>query len=90
MLTVKEAAAQLRVHPMTVRKMITDGRIPAVQLGGPGTSIRIDPAELDAWLYADVGGSFTSSQPPATPAERRVPGDPAVEAWALARNGESR
>ena len=50
LLTVKEAAAVLRVHPMTVRRMIALGRIPAVQLGGPGTAVRIDRAELDRWL----------------------------------------
>jgi excisionase family DNA binding protein len=38
---------------MTVRRMIAEGRIPAIQLGGRGTSIRIDEAELERWLYAD-------------------------------------
>jgi excisionase family DNA binding protein len=50
LLTVKEAAAELRVHPMTVRRMIALGRVPAVQLGGPGTAVRIDRAELHHWL----------------------------------------
>lgn len=40
LLTVKEAAAKLGLHPMTVRKMIRQQRLPAVQLGGPGTSVR--------------------------------------------------
>lgn len=51
LLTVTETAARLRVHPMTVRKMIAEGRIPAVQFGGPGTSIRVPEAELERWLF---------------------------------------
>ncbi len=52
-LCLKEVAERLRVHPATARRMIADGRIPAIQLGGPGTSIRVDPADLDRWLYHD-------------------------------------
>lgn len=52
LLTVKEAAARLRLHPMTVRRMIRDGRIPAVQLGGPGSSIRVAADELERFLAA--------------------------------------
>jgi excisionase family DNA binding protein len=44
LLTVKETASLLRLHPMTVRRMIEQGAIPAAQLAGKGTSIRI-PAE---------------------------------------------
>lgn len=51
LLTVKEAAQRLRLHPMTVRRMIDDGRLPAVQLGGPGTAIRVDAQELNHWLF---------------------------------------
>jgi hypothetical protein len=25
--------------------------LPAIQLGDPGTSVRVDPAELDEYLY---------------------------------------
>jgi excisionase family DNA binding protein len=70
LLTVKEVASRLCLHPMTVRRMIAEGRLPAIQLGGPGTSVRIAEAELEAWLFANVGGS-ASSRPPANPAERR-------------------
>jgi len=51
LLTVKEAAVRLRLHPLTVRRMIADGRLPAVQLGGRGTSIRVDSDELAAFLF---------------------------------------
>jgi excisionase family DNA binding protein len=50
LLTVKETATRLGLHPQTVRTKILRGEIPAVQLGGPGTSIRVDPAELELWL----------------------------------------
>jgi excisionase family DNA binding protein len=51
LIPVKEVAARLRLHPMTVRRMIDDGRLPAVQLGGPGTAIRVDAGELNNWLF---------------------------------------
>ena len=40
-----EAAELLRVRPVTLRHWIAKGRVPAVQLGGPGTAVRIDPDE---------------------------------------------
>jgi excisionase family DNA binding protein len=51
LLTVKETAQLLGLHPMTVRKMIAQGRLPALQLGGPGTSVRVPADELEQWLY---------------------------------------
>lgn len=87
LLTVNEVAARLRLHPMTVRRMIGDGRLPAVQLGGPGTSIRVDPVELEHWLYEDPAAAASPPRRetvalPETPAERRRAPDlsPAVEA----------
>jgi len=56
LLTVKEAAARLRVHPQSVRRMIEDGRLRAFQLGGPGTAVRIDARELEAWLVSQLEG----------------------------------
>ena len=56
LLTVKEAAARLRVHPQSVRRMIEDGRLRAFQLGGPGTAVRIDARELEAWLVSQPEG----------------------------------
>src|SRR6266511_1176838 len=53
LLTVREVADRLQLHEMTVRRMIAEGRIPAVQLGGRGTSIRVPEAELERWLFAD-------------------------------------
>jgi excisionase family DNA binding protein len=52
-LQVKEVARLLDVHPITVRRMIRQGRLPAVQLGGRGAPLRVDRAELEAWLYGE-------------------------------------
>ena len=51
LLTVKETASRLGYHPMTVRKKIAEGEIPAVQLGGKGSAIRVDQRELESWIY---------------------------------------
>jgi excisionase family DNA binding protein len=51
LLTVQETAERLAVHEDTVRRRIARGEIPAVQLGGRGSSLRIDERELEAWLY---------------------------------------
>lgn len=50
LLPPKVVAAKLDLHVSTVRRMIRDGRLAAVQLGGRGTSVRVDEAELDRWL----------------------------------------
>lgn len=36
---------------MTVRKKIKSGEIQALQLGGKGAAVRVDPAELERWLH---------------------------------------
>jgi excisionase family DNA binding protein len=53
LLSVAEAAKLLGLHPMTVRRKIRAGQLPAVQLGGSGTAIRIPAGELDAWLESE-------------------------------------
>jgi excisionase family DNA binding protein len=52
---VKETASRLFLHPQTVRAKIRTGEIPAVRLGPKGTSVRVDPRELDQWLYSEPG-----------------------------------
>ncbi len=44
LLTIPEAAEQLRVHPEIVRRMVTSGELSAVRLG---RAVRIDPKELE-------------------------------------------
>lgn len=57
-LTVGEAADLLGVNHQTVRRKIAQGEIPAVQLGGRGSHIRIPRAAFDAWLWS--GGTETA------------------------------
>lgn len=52
-LTVAEVAAELACSEPTVRRRIRGGELPAVQLGGPGSAVRVPRAGLDAWLYVD-------------------------------------
>jgi excisionase family DNA binding protein len=52
-LTVKEVARRLDLHEITVRRKIHDGVIPALQLGGRGTAIRVLEDEFEAWLFRE-------------------------------------
>jgi excisionase family DNA binding protein len=53
LLTVREVAARLRVSGRTVQRLIERDDLPSLQLGGPGSAIRIDESEFDAWLYGE-------------------------------------
>ena len=57
LLTIREMALLLKVSRATAYRLVRDGRIRALQLGGPHTSLRVDRRELEAWLYAEDGGS---------------------------------
>jgi excisionase family DNA binding protein len=72
LLTVPEAAERLRVSEKTARRLISRAELPAVQFGGPGSTLRVSPAGLEAWLEKSR----------VAPQERRAPGTaaPAVEA----------
>src|SRR5919108_6445343 len=60
LLTVGDVAARLNCSETTVRRPIERG-LPALRLGHRGTSIRVDPHELERWLYASrvAGRSWT-------------------------------
>jgi excisionase family DNA binding protein len=45
--TVKTLAEKLAINPMTIYRMVDQGRLPAVKIG---RSIRFDPAAIDAFL----------------------------------------
>ena len=49
-LSVSEVARRLGVSAATVRRRVADGQIPAAQLGGPGSSVRIPATGLERWL----------------------------------------
>jgi excisionase family DNA binding protein len=53
--TIKEAAAQLKLHPNTIRNMILRGDLEAERVG---RLIRIRQANIDALLTPYVGGEF--------------------------------
>lgn len=53
-LTIAEVALRLGISVPTVRRKIAAGELPAVQLGGPGTAIRIPHARLEAWLRSEA------------------------------------
>ncbi len=56
LLTIEEAAKRLNVSRATAYRMVYDGRLPTLQLGGRGSALRVDEAELEQWLYGDAGG----------------------------------
>jgi excisionase family DNA binding protein len=47
LLTVAEVAERLRVHPITVRRHIKDGRLRAVRVG---RAVRVRESDLEAFL----------------------------------------
>ena len=53
LLTVKEAGLHLKVHPITVYKLIGSGDLPAVKMHGLG--VRLRQSDLDEWI--DQGSS---------------------------------
>lgn len=54
LLRLDEVGERLNVSRATVYRMVADGRLPAVRLGGPGAPLRVDEAEFEAWLYGDT------------------------------------
>jgi excisionase family DNA binding protein len=45
--TVKTLAEKLSVKPLTIYRLIANGKLPAMKIG---RSIRFDPADIDAFL----------------------------------------
>jgi excisionase family DNA binding protein len=56
-LTVADVAGELACSEPTVRRRIRDGELPVVQLGPPGSAVRISRAARAAWLYVDRVGA---------------------------------
>jgi excisionase family DNA binding protein len=50
-LTVREAAAALRVSPAHIYRLIDRRVVPAVRVGDGAGPLRIDRDELEAWLH---------------------------------------
>ena len=51
LLKISETAARLNVSTVTVRRLIRRGDLPAIQLGGKGSAVRVAEAELNQWLF---------------------------------------
>jgi excisionase family DNA binding protein len=66
LLRIPEAAERLNVSRASVYRWIEEGRLPAVQLGGRGAPLRIDPVELEVRLFAPP------RKPPVREAAHRV------------------
>jgi excisionase family DNA binding protein len=52
LLTTAEVAERLRVSERTVRRWAAEGTMPAIQLGGAGTHLRIPATALERWLWS--------------------------------------
>lgn len=52
-LTVKQAAAELQLHPISVYRMIGEGKIPAIKYG---RSVRIPRAQLLDAITKQIAG----------------------------------
>jgi excisionase family DNA binding protein len=52
LLTLDQVAERLQCSRRTVERRIAQKEIPALQLGGPRTAVRVDPTELELWLRA--------------------------------------
>jgi excisionase family DNA binding protein len=65
LLTVAEVAKRLRVHPITVRRLIKSGRLRVVRIG---RAVRIRADDLDALLSSDRA-AFERGQREVTEAE---------------------
>jgi excisionase family DNA binding protein len=60
MLTVAEVAMRCHCSAHTIRRRIAAGELPAVQLGGPGTALRVPAAALNSWLWSAQEGTNAS------------------------------
>lgn len=72
-MTVKEAAARLRLSPDSIYAMVRNGILPARRLGPKGGKIVLDPADVEAHWDA----SRVAPPSPPRPIPRPAPG-PAV------------
>ena len=77
-LTIREAAAYLRLSKSKLYEMVNDGEIPHFRLGG--SSIRLDQTELDAWVESQrVEGE--PEAPPTPPAQDSDAKQMGIKLW---------
>lgn len=68
MMTVKDVARYLRVHHITVYRMVHDGRLPAVRVGRVW---RFHRHQIDRWLVANGTGHQAPERRAGPPKTRR-------------------
>jgi excisionase family DNA binding protein len=76
LLTLPQVAERLNVSRATAYRWVAGGRLPALQLGGHGTPLRVDEAALETWLRT-------------VPAERGVPAPGQSTSPPLAGHGDA-
>jgi excisionase family DNA binding protein len=52
LLTTREVGERWRITERTVRNWCSGGLLPAIQLGGRGTHLRIPVRALEAWMWS--------------------------------------
>ncbi len=55
-MTVKEVAKYLDIHPMTLYRLVREGRIPAFKVGGQW---RFQKRALDRWVAQSINKNCT-------------------------------
>ena len=58
-LTAKEVAEYLNIHPLTVHRYAREGRIPAFKIG---TDWRFHKKYIEKWIKQKVTSNFNSKQ----------------------------
>ena len=53
LLTVPQVAERTQLSVRSIRRKIAAGQLPAVQIGGPHTAVRVDERELNQFLYGE-------------------------------------
>ncbi|MDQ7840632.1 MAG: helix-turn-helix domain-containing protein [bacterium] len=69
-MTVQEVARYLRVHAITVYRMIRLGQLPAIRVG---RGWRFKKDEIDSWLHKHESNSQDQPAKPAKPRGRSTP-----------------
>ncbi|MDP9370210.1 MAG: helix-turn-helix domain-containing protein [Chloroflexota bacterium] len=81
LLTCEEAATYLRLHPRTVGRLLTAGKLPGVKVG---RQWRLRRADLDAYLVGQVGEPEVAGHGAAPPESPDSGGSPRGGSGAVA------
>lgn len=56
-LTIGQVADRLQVSRATIYRLVGNGQLPALQLAGRGSTLRISERQLEQWLFGASGRS---------------------------------